>query len=73
MDEVEKEIWDSVYNLFIKDTMQHNHPPCHGIVPGCEYCKHFGNIFKAGCIRSSDVNIKDMYAFKSKLGVPILE
>jgi len=34
----------------LKQSMKHNHPPMTGIVPGCDYCTRFGNLFENGTV-----------------------
>ena len=36
------------YQTKIAKTMKHNHPPMTGIIPNCNHCIVFGNLFKDG-------------------------
>ena len=64
MDNVDNKIWDIAYNLFIKDTICHNHPPSTEFVNGCLYCETFGNVFAHGKVKVSDVNVPQLHALK---------
>lgn len=45
----------------------HNHPPCVGIVNGCDYCQTYGNVFQNGPINYRDaLNVPFVYALRNK-------
>ena len=56
--------WESFLLRKLKDNdvfsknLKHNHVPCVGIVPGCDYCSTRGNILQFGPINFHHTDIK---------------
>tara|TARA_Y100000816_G_C26098456_1_gene581713 strand:+ start:490 stop:714 length:225 start_codon:yes stop_codon:yes gene_type:complete len=67
---IEKNIWNVAYELYIKDSLKHNHLPCKGIVKGCAYCQMFGNVFDNGVKNYNEIITNDkLFALSDDLGL----